>query len=195
MRVCLYVLCGHLLGKGWPLGSRFWCLLWVCHFPIGILGQVWCLIVSIPDLCILTYFETAFCFNLMCFFMITITQKRKTKSIADVGRQRFTHSVFYTPPLAAKSSENYHFQLFCYWLVLINVEMLVLTKKNETNFVRFCWLSKCRTKNEFSECFHAHSWTMFCDVWVCYRLIAVVVKAMPTTSTHNILLESLLSDV
>ena len=50
VRVCLYVLCGHLLGKGWPLGSRLWCLLWVCHFPIGILGQVWYLIVSIPDL-------------------------------------------------------------------------------------------------------------------------------------------------
>ena len=32
-------------------------LLWVCHFPIGILGQVWYLIVSIPDLCTLTYFE------------------------------------------------------------------------------------------------------------------------------------------
>ena len=29
--------------------------LWVCHFPIGILGQVWYLIVSIPDLCTLTY--------------------------------------------------------------------------------------------------------------------------------------------
>ena len=56
VRVCLYVLCGHLLGKGWPLGSRFWCLLWVCHFPIGILGQVWYLIVSIPDLCTITYF-------------------------------------------------------------------------------------------------------------------------------------------
>ena len=51
VRVCLYVLCGHLLGKGWPLGYRLWCLLWVCHFPIGILGQVWYLIVSIPDLC------------------------------------------------------------------------------------------------------------------------------------------------
>ena len=51
VRVCLYVLCGHLLGKSWPLGSRLWCLLWVCHFPIGILGQVWYLIVSIPDLC------------------------------------------------------------------------------------------------------------------------------------------------
>ena len=25
----------------------------VCHFPIGILGQVWYLIVSIPDLCTL----------------------------------------------------------------------------------------------------------------------------------------------
>ena len=57
VRVCLYVLRGHLLGKGWPLGSRLWCLLWVCHFPIGILGQVWYLIVSIPDLCNLTYLD------------------------------------------------------------------------------------------------------------------------------------------
>ena len=56
VRVCLYVLRGHLLGKGWPLGSRLWFLLWVCHFPIRILGQVWYLIVSIPDLCNLTYF-------------------------------------------------------------------------------------------------------------------------------------------
>ena len=56
--VCyVFVLCGHLLGKGWPLGSRLWCLLWVCHFPIGILGQVWYLIVSIPDLCTLTYID------------------------------------------------------------------------------------------------------------------------------------------
>ena len=26
VRVCLYVSCGHLLGKGWPLGSRLCCL-------------------------------------------------------------------------------------------------------------------------------------------------------------------------
>ena len=26
VRVCLYVLCGHLLGKGQPLGSCLWCL-------------------------------------------------------------------------------------------------------------------------------------------------------------------------
>ena len=26
VRVCLYVLSSHLLGKGWPLGSRLWCL-------------------------------------------------------------------------------------------------------------------------------------------------------------------------
>ena len=30
--------------------------LWVCRFPVGVLGQVWCLILSIPDLCTLTYF-------------------------------------------------------------------------------------------------------------------------------------------
>ena len=63
MRVCLYVLCGHLLGKGWPLGSRLLCLLWVCHFPIAILGQVWYLIVSIPDLCTLTYFVGSLLIN------------------------------------------------------------------------------------------------------------------------------------
>ena len=33
--------------------------LWVCHFPIGILGQVWYLIVSIPDLRTLTYYVIA----------------------------------------------------------------------------------------------------------------------------------------
>ena len=33
-------------------------LLWVCYFPIGVQGQVWYLIVSIPDLCTLTYFLT-----------------------------------------------------------------------------------------------------------------------------------------
>ena len=29
----------------------------VCHFLIGILGPVWYLIVSIPDLCTITYFS------------------------------------------------------------------------------------------------------------------------------------------
>ena len=28
-----------------------------CHFPIGILDQVWCLIVSIPELFSLSYFD------------------------------------------------------------------------------------------------------------------------------------------
>ena len=31
-------------------------LLCVCYFPNSTLGQVWYLIVSIPDLCTLTYF-------------------------------------------------------------------------------------------------------------------------------------------
>ena len=38
VRVCLYVLCGHLLGKGWPLGSRLWCLtvnLSLSHWYLG----------------------------------------------------------------------------------------------------------------------------------------------------------------
>ena len=37
----------------------------VSHFPIGILGQVWYLIVSIPDLCTLTYFYVPRCESLI----------------------------------------------------------------------------------------------------------------------------------
>ena len=49
--VCSFQPCGHLLGKGWPLGSL--ALVIYCAFvtfPCGVLGQVWCLIVSIPGL-------------------------------------------------------------------------------------------------------------------------------------------------
>ena len=46
--VCLLMLCGHLLGKLSFVMSN--CKV-VTHVPIGILDQVWCLIVSIPDLC------------------------------------------------------------------------------------------------------------------------------------------------
>ena len=49
---CLVVPCGHLLREGADLLIRL-CV----TFPIGILVQVWCLIVSIPDLCTLTYFD------------------------------------------------------------------------------------------------------------------------------------------
>ena len=61
---CLLCLCARLFicalwspaGKGLTLALVCGVLLWVCNFPIGILGQVWYLIASIPDLCTLTYF-------------------------------------------------------------------------------------------------------------------------------------------
>ena len=64
--VCFVVACwGGGGGGGWPLGSRLWCLLWVCCFPIGVLGRVWCLVVSIPDLCNLIYFYCIQSFSLL----------------------------------------------------------------------------------------------------------------------------------
>ena len=51
VRICLYVPCGHLLGKGWPLGSRLWCL------TVSLLLSHWYpgsgVVLSIPDLCTL----------------------------------------------------------------------------------------------------------------------------------------------
>ena len=51
--MCLVVTCWERAGL---LALNYGVLLLVCHFPIGILGQVWYLIVSNPDLCTLTYF-------------------------------------------------------------------------------------------------------------------------------------------
>ena len=66
--VCFVVTC---LGE--RLGSWLSCVVsdCECHFSISILGQVWYLIVSIPDLCTLTYFvvtcwERADLFALVC---------------------------------------------------------------------------------------------------------------------------------
>ena len=56
--VCSLQPCGHLLGKGWPLGYLV-CDVFLCFvtFPYGVLGHVWYLIVSNPTHCLLTYFE------------------------------------------------------------------------------------------------------------------------------------------
>ena len=89
VRVCLYVPCGHLLGKGWPLGSRLWCLTVSCFFPIGILGQVWYLIASIPDLCTLSYCR----YQLVCF----ISQDLEVRSL------------YHLYSLITKSSQCYYY--------------------------------------------------------------------------------------
>ena len=48
-------------------GLTSWLSFVLCYFPIGILGQVWYLIVSIPDRCTLTYIDRSvflLCVNL-----------------------------------------------------------------------------------------------------------------------------------
>ena len=77
-RVCSSLPCGHLKGNGWPLDS---CCDVYCDFvtlPVGILGQMWYLVVSIPDSSRLSYslcdtddalaFRTFFC----CFSVLVI---------------------------------------------------------------------------------------------------------------------------
>ena len=70
--LCLLCLCARLFmcalwspaWKGlasWLSFARLWCLTVSLSFPIGILGQVWYLIVSIPDLCTLTFFYSVHC--------------------------------------------------------------------------------------------------------------------------------------
>ena len=49
--------CGHLLGRADLLALlyvMFYCVF--INFPYGVLGQVWYLIVSILDICLLPYF-------------------------------------------------------------------------------------------------------------------------------------------
>ena len=63
--LCLLCLCAHLFicalwspaGKGLTSWLSFVVSTVSSHFHIGTLSQVWYLIVSIPDLCTLTYFQ------------------------------------------------------------------------------------------------------------------------------------------
>ena len=69
--LCLLCLCARLfICALWsPAGKGLisWLSFVVSNFPIGILGQVWYLIVSIPDLCTLTYFVPVSLYYLSSF--------------------------------------------------------------------------------------------------------------------------------
>ena len=52
VRVCLFVPCGHLLGKGRPYGSRLWCITVSVSLSHWYPGSG---VVSLPDLCTLTF--------------------------------------------------------------------------------------------------------------------------------------------
>ena len=56
---------GHQLGRTGLLYVKFSCVF--VNFPCGVLGQVWCLIVLIPDLCILTYLVKSWVYVLRLF--------------------------------------------------------------------------------------------------------------------------------
>ena len=59
---CLLLLCFHArlfviaMWSAAGKGLTSWLLFVMSNCDVGILGQVWCLIVSIPDLCPLFYF-------------------------------------------------------------------------------------------------------------------------------------------
>ena len=55
VRICLFVPCGHLLGKGWHLGSRLWCPILSLSLSHWYPGSGVYLIVSIPDICTRTF--------------------------------------------------------------------------------------------------------------------------------------------
>ena len=74
--VCVWLLmpCGPLLGKGWPLGSRLWCLIVKVSLSNWYPGSGVGLIVSIPYLCPLSYFQVFPRDNIRKTFTLCITQ-------------------------------------------------------------------------------------------------------------------------
>ena len=74
VRVCLLIPCGHLLGKGWPLGSRLWCLIVKLSFPLvsWVRCGAW-----VYRFLIFALFLTFMCFLVttsVIFFTLCITQ-------------------------------------------------------------------------------------------------------------------------
>ena len=63
VRICLFLPCGHLLGKSWPFGSHLWCITVSLSLSHWYPGSV-VVIVSIPAHCTRTYFFPTICLNL-----------------------------------------------------------------------------------------------------------------------------------
>ena len=85
--LCLICLCVRLFicalwspaGKGLTSWLLFVVSNCECHFPIGILGQVWYLTVSIPELCTLNYFYNfhSFCKHMHLSFKSVCNEEHK----------------------------------------------------------------------------------------------------------------------
>ena len=80
VRVCLLMPCGPLLGKGWPLGSRLWCLIVKMSLSNWYPGSGVGLIVSIPYLCPLSYFQVFPRDNIRKPFTLCITQSLNSQT-------------------------------------------------------------------------------------------------------------------
>ena len=63
-------------------------LLWRCNFPIGILGQVWYLIVSIPDLCLFLTLKLPVCIHTS--WQISL-EKKVNRTCTSVPLQQMTN--------------------------------------------------------------------------------------------------------
>ena len=72
---------------------------------------------------------------------------------------------------------------------------MLIKIKRKLKFVRFCWLLKFWIDTEFSGSLYARSCSMVYNVTVLDRLMPLVVKAMHTANTHNVLTDSYLGDV
>ena len=88
--VCSLQSCGHLLGKDWPLGYLV-CDVYLCFvtFTYDVLGQVWYLIVSIPDSYLLLYFYMwlkKFCFEYI--LKISVKYFLQTTVLVNVKRMQ-----------------------------------------------------------------------------------------------------------
>ena len=92
--LCLQCLCSRLFicALCSPAGKEltYWLSFVVsycefCHFPIGILGQVWYLIVSIPYLCNLTYFYHSVKINIINVLNIVQMSGCSVKSINNIS--------------------------------------------------------------------------------------------------------------
>ena len=90
VHVFLFVLVGTYWKRAGLLALVCGVSLQVCHLQIGILGQVWYLIVSIPDLCTLTYFYLfSLLHNVLIEFNNTWTKCKSPYEINPSERHNF----------------------------------------------------------------------------------------------------------
>ena len=129
---CLFIALWERAGLLALLFALFYCVF--VTFPCGVLGQVWCLIVSITDLCLLSYFSNTV-LPVACIVVVTYLERAELLALLS----EIFSCVFVTFPYGVSGQV---------WYLIVSIPDLCLLFTLTIWQIKYIQSSQCTIKNK-----------------------------------------------